>query len=38
VLVPHRYSGDLQADRPWVLAMFDLTSIWLGTVDMTRLQ
>jgi len=32
------YSGDLQADRPWVLAMFDLTSIWLGSVDMTALQ
>lgn len=31
------YSGDLQADRPWVLAMFDLTSIWLGTIDMSRL-
>jgi hypothetical protein len=31
------YSGDLQADRPWVLAMFDLTSIWLGTIDLSRL-
>jgi hypothetical protein len=31
------YSGDLQADRPWVLAMFDLTSIWLGTIDFSRL-
>ena len=32
------YSGDLQADPPWVLGMFDLTSIWLGSVDMTQLQ
>jgi hypothetical protein len=31
------YSGDLQADRPWVLGMFDLTSIWLGTLDFSRL-
>lgn len=31
------YSGDLQLDRPWVLAMFDPTSIWLGTIDFTRL-
>ena len=31
------YSGDLQADRPWVLGMFDLTSIWLGTIDFSRL-
>jgi hypothetical protein len=32
------YSGDLQADPPWVLGMFDLTSIWLGPVDMSTLQ
>jgi hypothetical protein len=31
------YSGDLAADRPWVLAMFDATNIWLGTVDLTKL-
>ena len=31
------YSGDLEADRPWVLGMFDLTSIWLGTIDFSRL-
>jgi hypothetical protein len=31
------YSGDLQADRPWIFAMFDLTSIWLGTVDLSML-
>jgi hypothetical protein len=32
------YSGDLQADRPWVIAMFDLTDIWIGTIDFTKLQ
>ncbi len=32
------YSGDLLADPPWVLGMFDLTSIWLGSVDMSTLQ
>jgi hypothetical protein len=32
------YSGDLAVDPPWVLGMFDLTSIWLGTVDMSTLQ
>jgi hypothetical protein len=31
------YSGDLEADRPWVFAIFDLTSIWLGTVDLSTL-
>jgi hypothetical protein len=31
------YSGDLQLDRPWVLAMFDPTSIWLGRIDFSRL-
>ena len=32
------YSGDLVADRPWVLAMFDLTDIWKGVIDMGMLQ
>jgi hypothetical protein len=32
------YSGDLAVDPPWVLGMFDLTSIWLGPVDMSTLQ
>jgi hypothetical protein len=32
------YSGDLAVDPPWVLGMFDLTSIWLGPVDMSLLQ
>lgn len=31
------YSGDLDLDRPWVLAMFDLTDIWRGTIDFTKL-
>ena len=32
------YSGDLEVDPPWTLGMFDLTSIWLGTVDLSTLQ
>jgi len=31
------YSGDLDLDRPWVLAIFDLTDIWRGTIDFTKL-
>jgi hypothetical protein len=32
------YSSDLSVDPPWVTAMFDLSSIWLGTVDLSTLQ
>jgi hypothetical protein len=32
------YSGDLAQDRPWVIAMFDLTDIWQGTIDLTMLK
>jgi hypothetical protein len=32
------YSGDLVRDRPWALAMFDLTDIWQGTIDLGMLQ
>jgi hypothetical protein len=32
------YSGDLELDRPWVLAMFDLTDIWHGVIDLSKLQ
>jgi hypothetical protein len=32
------YSGNLQKDEPWVLAMFDKTDIWQGTLDFTKLQ
>ncbi len=32
------YSGDLDLDRPWVIAMFDLTDIWRGTIDFSKLQ
>jgi hypothetical protein len=32
------YSGNLAADRPWVLGMFDATDIWLGALDLTKLQ
>jgi hypothetical protein len=31
------YSGDLEADRPWVLGMYDPTNIWLGSIDFSRL-
>jgi hypothetical protein len=31
------YSGDLAQDEIWALAMFDLTDIWLGQVDFTKL-
>ncbi len=32
------YSGDLVADRPWALAMFDLTDIWKGVIDIGMLH
>jgi hypothetical protein len=32
------YSGDLTLDQPWVTGMFAPTSIWLGTIDFTKLQ
>ncbi len=32
------YSGDLVADRPWALAMFDLTDIWKGVIDVGMLH
>lgn len=31
------YSGDLFTDKPWVLAMFDLTDIWTATLDFSKL-
>jgi hypothetical protein len=32
------YSGDLEKDADWLpLGIFDLTSIWLGTIDMSTL-
>jgi hypothetical protein len=30
------YSGDLDRDEPWQTAIFDLTDIWLGTIDFSR--
>jgi len=30
------YSGDLDRDESWQTAMFDLTDIWLGTIDFSR--
>ena len=32
------YSGDLDRDEPWVTAIFDLTDIWLGTIDLSRVH
>jgi hypothetical protein len=31
------YSGDLFTDKPWVVAMFDLTDIWMATIDLSKL-
>jgi hypothetical protein len=32
------YSGDLVADRPWILGIIDPTNIWLGTIDFSKLE
>ena len=32
------YSGDRARDRPWVVALFDPTDIWQGTIDFSKLQ
>jgi len=32
------YSGNLQKDEGWALAMFDITDIWQGTIDFTKLN
>ncbi len=32
------YSGDLERDEPWVIGMLDLTDIWLGTIDFSRVH
>jgi hypothetical protein len=34
----HWYSGDLVADHPWVIAMFEITDIWEATIDFSLLQ
>jgi hypothetical protein len=31
------YSGNLAKDESWVTAMFDITDIWQGTIDFTKL-
>jgi hypothetical protein len=31
------YSSDLALDEPWVIGMADLSDIWLGQIDVTRL-
>ena len=30
------YSGDLDRDEPWVTAMLDVSDIWVGTIDLSR--
>jgi hypothetical protein len=32
------YSGDIVLDKPWVIGMFDLTDIWLGTIDFSKVK
>jgi hypothetical protein len=32
------YSGDIMLDQSWVLGMFNLTDIWQGTIDFSKLQ
>jgi hypothetical protein len=32
------YSGDLTLDQSWVIGIFDAADIWLGTLDMTKLD
>ena len=32
------YSGDIPLDQSWVLGMFNLTDIWKGTIDLSKLQ
>jgi hypothetical protein len=32
------YSGDLETDKPWIIAMFDLTDIWMATIDFSKLN
>jgi hypothetical protein len=32
------YAGDLQRDDGWAFGMLQPTSIWVGTVDFTKLQ
>jgi hypothetical protein len=31
------YSGDIPLDEPWILGMFDLTDVWKGTIDFSKL-
>ena len=37
-IVTSWYSGDLEKDEPWVTAIFDLTDIWIGTIDLSRVH
>jgi hypothetical protein len=35
--VVHWYAGDIYRDEAWVLAMFNITDIWQGTIDFSKL-
>lgn len=32
------YSGDLDKDETWATGIFDLTDIWIGTIDLSRVH
>jgi hypothetical protein len=32
------YSGDLARDEPWITAMIDLSDVWVGTIDLSRVK
>lgn len=32
------YSGDIYLDETWATAIFDLTDIWIGTIDLSRVH
>lgn len=32
------YSGDLFTDKPWLLGVFDLSDIWMATIDLSKLK
>jgi len=32
------YSGNLDKEAPWLFGLLDVTSIWQGTIDFSRLK
>jgi len=36
--VVHWYSGDVLLDKDWVVGLFDLTDIWQGTIDFSKVK